>query len=41
MPMIARLTLATVALLGSIALAGAQTATQDHDAHHSDTPATA
>jgi hypothetical protein len=40
MPMITRLTIATVALLGSVALAGAQTAAQDHDAHHPDTPAT-
>jgi len=33
-----RLTLATVALLGSVAVAGAQTA-QDHDAHHPDAAA--
>ena len=36
MSQITRLTLATVALIGSVALAGAQTA-QDHNAHHPDT----
>ncbi len=42
MSVITRLTLSIVALLGSVALAGAQTA-QDHNAHHPDTaaPATA
>ena len=38
MSTITRLTLATVGLLGSVALAGAQTA-QDHNAHHPDTSA--
>lgn len=38
MSKITRLTFATAALLGSVAVAGAQTA-QDHDAHHPDTAA--